>query len=29
MKLKVEGPNKKSLYIPIRNQGFNWKLIKL
>ena len=28
-KLKIKGPNKKSLYIQIRNQGLNLKHIKL
>jgi len=29
MKLKAERSNQKSLYIQIRNQGLNWKHIKL
>jgi hypothetical protein len=28
-KLKVEGPNRKTLYIQIKNQGLNRKQIKI
>ena len=28
-KFKVKGPNQNILYIQIRNQGLNWKQIKL
>jgi hypothetical protein len=27
-KLKVEGPNRNTLYIQIKHQGLNWKQIK-